>query len=825
MFITKFVERPGLGCAGRPIKVKANFFEVTYLADTKIHHYDVIITPEVPPTLNRRIYSQFEALFAGDIKPVFDGRRNIFTARPLPFGDTDSFDIYPPEDASFSIIRQPPYAFKFIIRKVAVIDMNELHKFLYGNCSLSSNILTGIMALNVLIRHQPFLNCKAIGRSFYTNQISQDCFDGVELWQGYRQSIRPTFTKIMINVDVSATVFHESNDLVLIVTKMLGRNIDDLRVGIKEKDRLKLEKSLKYLKIRIIHRGDGSRRSYKILNLTSTSASNTKFDDGDGRIDVASYFLNTHNRLLRYPFLPCVVIKNKTFLPLEVCEVVEGQHHIRKLNERQSADMMKFSCRPPQHRAYKIRQGLDILNYRQNEYMRQFGLEVSGEMTVVPARVLPAPKIHYHHPFFHDTTSFVTKDGSWNLRDKKFVTGVTLGSWACVAFGYFSIQIIQCFIRELVITCQDTGMNIQNMHPPIMQGNPQGNIEEILKQAWLKAGNTSKSHPQLILCILPNAGVPLYAEIKRVCDTIIGVATQCVQSKVVFQAKKQHCANLCLKINVKLGGMNSFIEPSQIPFVSQRPTIIMGASVTHPADESRPSIAALCASMDAKAYRYAASIRIQAGRQAIISDLAGMVKELLETFYQTCKVKPVRILFYRNGVSEDQFEQVFDLEIEAVRNACRSLDANYKPTITFVVAQKRHHVRFFPTDKKDSDRTGNCLIGTVIESTIAHPFEFDFYLQSHAGLQGTSRSTHYHVLCDENRFTPDSLQTLTYNLCYSFVRCTRAVSIVPPVYYARLACSRSMFHLRCENWSDPDSGSAYFYIVAHSRLQNVMYFI
>jgi eukaryotic translation initiation factor 2C len=33
--------------------------------------------------------------------------------------------------------------------------------------------------------------------------------------------------------------------------------------------------------------------------------------------------------------------------------------------------------------------------------------------------------------------------------------------------------------------------------------------------------------------------------------------------------------------------------------------------------------------------------------------------------------------------------------------------------------------------------------------------------------QGTSRPAHYHVLFDENGFSADSLQTLTYNLCYT----------------------------------------------------------
>src|SRR5204863_6569865 len=85
-------------------------------------------------------------------------------------------------------------------------------------------------------------------------------------------------------------------------------------------------------------------------------------------------------------------------------------------------------------------------------------------------------------------------------------------------------------------------------------------------------------------------------------------------------------------------------------------------------DNARPSIAALCASMDAKASRYAASIRIQSGRTEIIADLANMVKELLKTFYQTCGRKPERILFYRDGVSEGQFAAVLKSETKAIKS-------------------------------------------------------------------------------------------------------------------------------------------------------------
>lgn len=117
-----------------------------------------------------------------------------------------------------------------------------------------------------------------------------------------------------------------------------------------------------------------------------------------------------------------------------------------------------------------------------------------------------------------------------------------------------------------------------------MRANPQGNVEESLKLAWINAGNLAKAKPQLILCILPYKGPELYAVIKRVSDTIIGVATQCIQSEQVMKDRNlQYNANVCLKINVKLGGMNSSLLPEHIKFVDDEPTILIGADVSHPA--------------------------------------------------------------------------------------------------------------------------------------------------------------------------------------------------------------------------------------------------
>src|SRR5687767_3803974 len=130
---------------------------------------------------------------------------------------------------------------------------------------------------------------------------------------------------MFINIDLSATAFYDSCPLIVMVTKILGRrNPDDLRRGMNDKDHQRLERALKGLKIRVVHRGDTTaKRKFKIKGITPTPADRTVFNSAEGQMNVATYFANTYGRRLNQPFLPCVVVRNDVFLPMEVCEIVE----------------------------------------------------------------------------------------------------------------------------------------------------------------------------------------------------------------------------------------------------------------------------------------------------------------------------------------------------------------------------------------------------------------------------------------------------------------------------------------------------------------------
>ena len=87
-------------------------------------------------------------------------------------------------------------------------------------------------------------------------------------------------------------------------------------------------------------------------------------------------------------------------------------------------------------------------------------------------------------------------------------------------------------------------------------------------------------------------------------------------------------------------------------------------------------------------------------------------------------------------------------------------------------------------------------------------------------MKGTSRPTHYHVLLDENKFSADGLQDLSYKLCHLQARCTRTVSVVPAIYYAHLVAVRGRYHTKSEVWSDANSSESAIEPISLSSVKN-----
>ncbi|KAJ6827225.1 putative protein argonaute PNH1 [Iris pallida] len=821
---TAFCRRPGLGQLGTRCIVKANHFLVN-LPEHDLIHYDVKIAPEVcSRSVNRRIIAELVRLYResdlGTRLPAYDGRTSLYTAGLLPFASKDFVVKLCDEDDGTGVTREKEY--RVGIKFVARANLHHLRRFIEGKQADAPQ--DAIQVLDIVLRELSNQRYISVGRCFYSPDIRkpQRLGDGLQSWCGFYQSIRPTQMGLSLNIDMSSTAFIEPLPVIEFVAQILGKDV--LSRPLSDSDRVKIKKSLRGVKVEVTHRGH-VRRKYRVSGLTSLPTRELIFpvDDQMNMKSVVEYFKEMYGFTIQHSHLPCLQVGNQkkaNYLPMEACKIVEGQRYTKRLNEKQITSLLKVTCQRPRAQEMDILQTVHQNGYEQDPYAKEFGITISDKLAPVEARVLPAPWLKYHET--GKEKECLPQVGQWNMVNKKVINGGTVNYWACINFSR-SIQenTAHGFCQELAQMCQISGMEFQREPViPIYSGRPEQS-EKALKHVYNAAMNKLKGKElELLIAILPDNNGSLYGELKRICETDLGLISQCCLTKHVFKISKQYLANVSLKINVKMGGRNTVLLDAiswRIPLVSDKPTIIFGADVTHPetGEDSSPSIAAVVASQDwPEVTKYAGLVCAQAHRQELIQDLfktwhdpqkgtvtGGMIRELLISFRKATGQKPMRIIFYRDGVSEGQFYQVLLYELDAIRKACASLEPNYQPPVTFVIVQKRHHTRLYANNHKDrssTDKSGNILPGTVVDSKICHPTEFDFYLCSHAGIQGTSRPAHYHVLWDENNFTADEMQTLTNNLCYTYARCTRSVSVVPPAYYAHLAAFRARFYMEPE---------------------------
>ncbi|KAK0229725.1 argonaute-like protein [Armillaria nabsnona] len=772
------VKRTAFGAAGRKVKIIINAFPTT-VPDCEIYHRYVefsfypskswhnlgipVISSDKTVVLPARLHASRCLRWAQD----------RFTVKKLPVNEKGSVEFKVPygvrpagPDGS------APRIFKIKLTEAAVVNPEVLKPFIAGNHSQENSVLTAITALNVVVRMEPSLNHPFNIRSFFTNSETANVGLGVELWGGYFQSVRPTIGSMFINIDISTGAMYIPGKLPHVFFAMLGKKQTQVnpktvvRVTVKLPGRPDVERVLKKLSL------EGARA----IRFTSPK---------DGPTNVVDHILRMYNVRLQNPDWICAEVGNGAFIPIELCHIKPGQIMRKQIPGDIIEKVRGFSSMKPGDRLRSIKQGLNVLAYGQSDYVRHFGMTVtSTEPLQVDARVLAPPVLAYGGKSRQKTIT--PNDGTWNMIDK---------------FFYESKAIINASKRRRPLWMRV--VNLINDKPRTTWFNSHGAIEDALVDA-------ARDKPTLIVVILLMNGNHVYNNVKHFGDCVAGIPTQCMLAGKCYSAKPQYFTNVCLKLNVKLGGINVIPSPESVPALTdvRHPTMIIGADVMHPPPgaNDRPSFTAAVGSVDSHTAKYYASMPETSSwlYLEIIEYFESMCKELIQDYCdyhkhveRKAQVKPERIIVYRDGVSEGQFKEVLDTELAALKAACKALAVDAK--ITFIIVGKRHHIRFFPMEFGPADRSENCLAGTVVDRGVGHPTEFDFYLQSHGGLLGTSRPTHYSVLHDENKMIPDDLQSLTNALCYVYARSTRAVSIPAPVYYADAVCSRANNHFSSDS--------------------------
>uniref|UniRef100_A0A8C4R414 Uncharacterized protein n=1 Tax=Eptatretus burgeri TaxID=7764 RepID=A0A8C4R414_EPTBU len=695
--------RPSVGLLGSTISLRTNLFQLD-IPKGVIHYYDVQVFPEkCPRRLNRevvqRMLKSYKQIF-GERVPAYDGFKNLYTATPLPIGS---------ERVVLNGHVWSGRKFLVSLRWVAAVNFQPLHNSLL---SQSASVPRDSMkALDVIMQHLQSMRYRLVGRSFFSESMDRvhPLGFGREVWFGFHQSLRPAMWNVMLNVDVSAAAFYKAQPVLDFLCEILGLSSPFNRAFLTEAQHATFSREIVGMKVEIAHCGQ-SKRKYRVCSLSHKSADVQTFPlllaNGQWlECSVTRYFRDKHKLQLRFPHLPCLHVGHRekhTFLPLEVCDVMAGQHCIRHLTDSQVSMMIRATAHSATHRQE----------------------EIAKQVTVRP------------------------HGGIWDMHGKQFYSGIEIKVWALVCFS----------TRRY---CSDE------------------------------------------------------SEVKRVGDMLLGIATQCIQMKNVTGTSPQILSNLCLKINAKLG----------VVFIVGRscfPLVLMDGQNLKSYIHSGVQVVG---SVDAYPSRYCSAIRFQQQGLLYVVDMAPMTRELLVQFYKATHFKPAKIIYYRKGMAEGHIPKVLYHELLSIREACLGLEEGYKPGITFISVQRWHHTRLFCSNKAEHvGKSGNIPAGTIVDMKITHPTQFDFYLCSHLGIQGTSRPSHYHVFWDDNCFTADDLQLLTYHLCHAYVRCTSSVSIPAPTYYAQLVAFRARYYLMDRKHNENSLRELVKNVQLHKDTLRTMYF-
>ncbi|KAH7643424.1 argonaute 2 [Dermatophagoides farinae] len=488
--------------------------------------------------------------------------------------------------------------------------------------------------------------------------------------------------------------------------------------------------------------------------------------------------------------------KDQIYLAQKYVVIIADQK-ARKLTIKEKADLIrKAASINPIDRLDEVRNSVEeLINIDNNEnYLKEFGFNISTQPITIRARVLDSPKL-----LEGDDRPIKLTNGKWRYR--KFFQPIALKRWILVKLMHFDDSTVEKFLDTFIRNGEQLGMQIDM---PIRMDYDfdiatLANFLQKLQHTY-SSGSGSEQQLQLLFFIGCNTEWQ-HSAIKKCGDVDFGLVTQCIRQTNVQRINQSIAVNILHKINAKLGGINVTLDYGKLLQADDyRKTMAIGVDVAHPSpsEKNLPSIAAMVANVDESFARYTSSVKIQKFfRQEIIQELDKMLIDLLRAYEMETNQLPERIILYRDGVSEGQFQVVFNEEILLIKETLARYRSGHKFRLTFVIVQKRHHSRFIPDNSKDGvGRFYNIPPGTVVDTDVVHPRRFDFYLCSHAGIQGTSRPSHYCLLVDENEMSADHIQNFTNVLCHLYARCSRSISIPTPVFYAHLAAFRAREHIQ-----------------------------
>ena len=182
-----------------------------------------------------------------------------------------------------------------------------------------------------------------------------------------------------------------------------------------------------------------------------------------------------------------------------------------------------------------------------------------------------------------------------------------------------------------------------------------------------------------------------------------------------------------------------------------------------------------------------------------IGPVSKLLRKCLDYFSNRNKVYPQNIILYRSGVNSTEKNIILQTEVKSINDLLSGdverecYKEKYKAKFCFLIVNKRTEAKFF---EYFEGNVNNPKEGTVIDTSVTTPGEYEFYLQPQFVNSGTATPTYFHCIFDTTGIPLEILEKITYRMCYYYWNWSGAIREPAALKFAEQANKFSSTYMK-----------------------------
>ncbi|XP_011881822.1 PREDICTED: protein aubergine isoform X2 [Vollenhovia emeryi] len=740
-----FVTKPSTlvtkkGTSGRSMWLQSNHFKLPQVPDWHLYKYRVDFDPDEERTHVRKGMLRLHKEKVGAY--IFDGTL-LYSACRLP----DRMEL-------MSTRQSDNVSVKIIICLVGSMSADDAYY----------NVVFNIIMRKCL----EYLNLQLVGRQYYDakSSVRVDQYR-LELWPGYITSIRQHENDVLMCAELTHKVMRQET-LLHILEDCRRRSSQDYR------------KDFSNTVIGILVLTDYNNHTYRVEEVDFNVNPSSTFSMKTGeQVSYQAYYYKKYGIQIRNVTQPMLITKSKqkqrnatddknlVYLVPELCRSTGLTDSMRE-NFHLMKALAMYTCLSPDSRVKKLMDFNSRLR-QEPKVMQEFkdwNMSLDRSLLQVPARVLPTPKLGFSRDIKMDGY------GDWgrNMQRTPLLRCKELRNWVLIA-NQRDMRNVQKFTQNLLSVSHAISFPVVMPQFQYIQEDRAGTYADVLENVL------SRCTPDLVFCVVSNNRSDRYAAIKKKCCVDRPVPSQVFLQKNLDGRNAMSIATkVAIQMNCKLGGAPWLVD-LRGP-VDLKGLMAIGFDVCHDSNTKGKDYLAMVATVDQSLTRYFSSICLYHSSEDLGEQLCKSICKAIKAYRDENKALPRFLMIYRDGVSEGQIRQVYEIEVESLKRKLEELYYGPNFKMMFIIVTKKINIRLF-------DHNRNPSIGTVVDDVITDPLKYDFYIVSQQVRQGTIAPTAYNVIFDNTNLTADTVQTITYKLTHVYYNCSSTVRVPAPCHYAQ----------------------------------------